>query len=379
MRIGLLCHSSVGGSVNVAVDLARGLSRRGHDVHVFSPTAPPGLDSKRDRVRLHTLGAACALDPRLRTEWSDRERAAFVELLCAAGQRHTLDVLHFHYALPFAEIALAAQRRLGGAAPVVVGTLHGTDVDAGRDRQLASVLEGVDALTTVSRSHAALAMRELGLNRRPRVVINSIDLRRFSALQPPSARGRVPRVLHVSNFRAVKDPARLARTFVEVRGGCACELWLVGDGEEMPHVKAILSAGGVMDDVALLGLRTDVESLYPHADVVLLTSRRESFSLVAIEAAACGVPVIAPRVGGLPEVVVDGRTGLLYDAADPAQPAAALRRLLGDGPLRAAMGAAAARHARRFSHDHGVERYERLYREVLRERAADEAAPAPAP
>ena len=376
MRIGLLCHSSVGGSVNVAVDLARGLSRRGHDVHVFAPTAPPGLDPQRDGLRLHTLGAVCRLDPRLRTEWPDSERAAFVELLAGASRRHSLDVLHFHYALPFAEIALAAQRRLGAAGPVVVGTLHGTDVDGGRDRQLASVLESVDALTTVSRSHAALAVRALGLNRRPRVVINSIDLRRFSVMHAPSVRGRVPRVLHVSNFRAVKDPARLARTFVEVRGRCACELWLVGDGEEMPRVKAILSAGGVMDDVVLLGLRTDVEALYPHADVVLLTSRRESFSLVAIEAAACGVPVIAPRLGGLPEVVVDGRTGLLYDAADPAQPATALRQLLSDGPLRAAMGAEAARHARRFSHERGVKRYERLYREVLRERAADEAAPA---
>jgi glycosyltransferase involved in cell wall biosynthesis len=178
----------------------------------------------------------------------------------------------------------------------------------------------------------------------------------------------------VSNFRSVKDPARLARAFVEVRRQRSADLWLVGDGDEMPAVREILAGGEAIADVHLFGLRTDVERLYPKADVVVLTSRAESFSLVALEAAASAVPVVAPRVGGLPEVVLDGVTGLLYEHADPAEPARTLLRLLNDRDLHASMGAAAARHAQEFSHERGVEQYEDLYGELLDRRGRLEPA-----
>src|SRR5207237_10257970 len=108
------------------------------------------------------------------------------------------------------------------------------------------------------------------------------------------------------------------------------ELWLGGDGEGMAPVRKLLDRAGVMGETELFGLRLDVERVLPHADTLLVTSRTESFCLAALEAAACGLPVVAPRVGGLPETVIDGRTGHLYEPGDEAGAARAVAGILAD-------------------------------------------------
>jgi N-acetyl-alpha-D-glucosaminyl L-malate synthase BshA len=371
LRIGLLCHSSVGGSVRVTVDLARGLAAAGHDVHVLSRSVPFGLDDATDVVSCHALVTGRQHDPHLRLTWPVAERRSFVDMVVDVSRRFELDILHFHYAIPFAELTDAARRKMGGAAPAVIGTLHGTDVGRRPENGLAAALERVDAVTTVSMSQAELAMCELGLSEQPRVIANTVDPRRFFARGFGRRRANDPlRVLHVSNFRAVKDPVRLARAFTELRQLRRATLWLVGDGEQMDAVRSALKSGGVIDDVRFFGLRTDMELLYPQADIVALTSRWESFSLVALEAASCGVPVVAPSIGGLPEVVAHGRTGLLYDLADETEPARTLLRLSDDEPGRERMSVAAVRHAQAFRHELGIARYEALYREILERRGA---------
>jgi len=372
LRIGLLCHSSVGGSARVAAELGRELGRRRHDVHLIT-RFPPALLRRDSSVVVHTLHTEAELSPRLDVVWSAGEQAAFVEFAADVCRAHRLDVLHFHYGLPFAEVADAVRRRLDGNAPAIVGTLHGTDV-ARETRPRLTMLDSLDAVTTVSYDHARRALTDLALDRRPQVIPNTIDPSRFHRAAAPPTRRRPPRILHVSNFRAVKDPERVARAFAAVRRRHEARLWLVGDGEEMPAVRAVLRAAGVSGDVLELGLRTDVESIYNRCDIVVLTSRQESFSMVALEAAASGVPVVAPAVGGLPEIIRDGRTGLLYDLADNDEPARSILRLREDDRARAAMGRAAWRLARAFSHDLGVPRYERLYRDVLEQRRREPAS-----
>ena len=370
LRIGILCHSGVGGSARVATELARDLARRDREVHVLARSAPPTLKRSGERVTLHCVHPEeGALDPHLDVKWNAADNDAFIAMAARAVADHRLDVLHFHYAIPFARLVRQVRDRLNGNAPALVGTLHGTDVHPHPPADLPGTLESLDALTTVSRSHAELAVRLLGLSGAPRIIANGVDLTRF---RPCTAARRPgpPRILHVSNFRVVKDPARVAEAFVTLRRRRDAELWLVGDGEEMPRVRALLADGGRAADVRAFGLRTDVEGFYPQADVVVVTSRRESFSLVALEAAACGVPVVAPRVGGLPEIVADGRTGLLYDLDDPAEPAATLERLLADPARLEALGAAAVLRARAFSRGAATGRYDRLYREILRQRAS---------
>jgi L-malate glycosyltransferase len=370
--------------VRVAVGLAAGLASRGHAVHVFAPTSPLAASRPVAGVTLHRLRAGRILDPRLHPRWPRSELESFVRLVAGGAERHGLDVLHFHYALPFTEVAARVRAGLGAAAPRLVMTLHGTDVTrfaagtAGGPR-LGRDLARLDRVTTVSESHARLSADVLALDRLPLVIPNFVDLRAF---RPPAGRRtrrdgrRRLRIVHVSNFRPVKHPEAVARVFVRVRERIDAELWLIGDGHGMSGTREILRAGGVERDVRFFGLRRQIHSLLPGGDVLLLTSRTESFSLAALEAAACGIPAVAPRVGGLPEVVAHGESGLLYEPGAEEEAADAVVFLAGDTETRSAMAAAALRRASLFSSDAIVGCYLGLYRELLDEPAPAGARPA---
>jgi glycosyltransferase involved in cell wall biosynthesis len=166
----------------------------------------------------------------------------------------------------------------------------------------------------------------------------------------------------------VKDPASVVRVFARVRRRVDAELWLVGDGEAMPAVRSAVDTARVGPDVRFFGLHPAVERVLPHADLLLLTSRSESFCLAALEAAACGVPAVAPRIGGLPEVVSDGETGILFEPEDEGSAAVAVLAVLEDDRLHARMRTLAVRRAGRFSTERLVPRYERLYLALLEDR-----------
>lgn len=361
-RVGLVCHRGVGGSARVAVELAMQLAARGHEVHLFARSRPFGLPAQT-RVVLHVLESGPGPCPRLDVDWDAGSVRRFVDAIAAVP----LDVLHFHYALPFARVAAEVKARLGPAAPAVVGTLHGTDVSVHARRErvaetLRADLAAADRITSVSRDHAELAHRTLDLAVRPEVVPNGIDLGRF--VPAPRVAPRRLRVAHVSNLRAVKRPQAMAKIFAGARARVKADLWLIGDGEGLPDVRATLAAAGCAGDLVTFGLRDDLERLLPHTDVLLVTSRTESFCLAALEAAACGIPVVAPRVGGLPEVVHDGVTGLLHEPGDDDAAAALLQRLLTDDALRGRLGAAAVARAVELSHEAIIPTWEALYRSV---------------
>lgn len=373
LRVGLLCHRGVGGSTRIAVDLAEGLAARGHAVHLFARTYPLGRTRFVPGVAFHPLVSGdghAPPSPHLDTKWSAEDLIRMTQRVVAVGSAHQLDVLHFHYAVPFAWMAAAVRRRLGAQSPVVVGTLHGTDVSgygvslAGG--ALARPLREVDALTTVSRTYVELATRTFFLSRPPEHIPNFVDIGRFRPADTHHHRsGRRPRIVHVSNFRPVKDPAAVARVFLRVWRDLDAELWLVGDGEGMASVRSALERWGLDRDVRFFGLHPAVEAVLPQADVLLLTSRIEAFGLAALEAAACGVPTVGPRIGGLPEVVLDGETGLLYEPGDEEEAASAVRRLLFDHDRRRAMATRAVTRAAGFSSATMVGRYEDLYRRLL--------------
>jgi N-acetyl-alpha-D-glucosaminyl L-malate synthase BshA len=360
--------------VRTAVELANELGRRDHRVYLFARTRPMGIDSFGPGVRFVGLNGhrpAPAAD-RLDAEWSPPDLRALVERILPVAHTAPLDVLHFHYAVPFARVTDEVRRRLGIQSPRLVGTLHGTDVTVyGSHRRirarLARRLAGLNAVTTVSWTYSALSAKVFRLPQRPLVVPNFVDLERFRP--PPGSGARRPRLVHVSNFRRVKDPEMVARVFARIRREMDAELWLVGDGETMGSVRRVLRSAGVQEDVREFGLRRDVEAIVGEADVLLVTSRSESFCLAALEAAACGVPAVAGRVGGLPEVVVHGATGLLYDPGDERAAARSVLQLLRHPGERAALGSAARARAARFSAETIVPRYEELYDRVARHRS----------
>ena len=367
LRVGVLSHPSVGGSARVAVELAAQLAQRGHDVHLFSRSKPFGMGNDPRGATFCALdGGTAELAPgHLDVGWSASEIRRAAASLASSIQERSIQVLHFHYAAPFALIAKEVRRRLGASHPAIIGTLHGTDVTARRDPTdllaLRRALLQLDALTAVSASHASLAVRTFRLSRVPVVIPNFVDLSKFYPL-PTRTPGR-PRVVHVSNFREVKDPQRMSSVYLRVRRAVDAELWLVGDGPMMPAVRTILAGSCAAGDVRFLGLRREVQPILADMDLLLLTSREESFSMVTLEAAACSVPTIAPDVGGLPEVVSDG--GVLYGRDDDQAAVDAVVGLLRDPARQQILAKAALAQAERFSADVIVPRYEALYRLVL--------------
>ena len=372
MRIGMMCHASFGGSARIGIELALALAGRGHHVHLFTRTTPLGGWDQPNGVILHTLlpDAADTLHPAtLHTDWSEGDLQRYTERILQVIADERLDVLHFHYAVPFAYVAQNVRRCLVDAAPRLVGTLHGTDVThAGKDPavapKLAAALRCNDVLTTVSHSHARLAASAFNLPSRPRVVSNFIDLARFKPCPetaPLADPARPRRVVHVSNFRPVKDAPSVARIFLGIRERLSAELWLVGSGEDLPAVRQILDRSDYAADVCYAGLQRDVAPFLRDADLLLVTSLYESFCLVALEAMACGVPVLATRVGGVPEVVTQGHTGLLFPLGDNAEAVDLAVGLLTDPPRHQAMRQAAIRRAARFGVEQGVRAYEALY------------------
>lgn len=383
LRVGLLCHSSCGGSTRVTVSLAHALAARDHAVHLFSLAPTILLGQVPDGLVVHHLRAPGGHEAdRLYTGWASDDLDQLAERIAQVAETERLEILHFHYAVPFAEVALDVRRRLGAGAPRLIGTLHGTDVsvfglDPAIGPGLADAIHELDAVTTVSASHAALATTTFDLRRRPEVIPNFIDLSRWRPGPDPRlpADRRPLRILHVSNFRPVKNPQAVARIFDQVRRHHDARLWFVGDGEEMPAVRATLDDAGRAGDVEYFGLRSDVERILPSSDLLLMTSHAESFCLTVLEAMACGVPVVAPMVGGIPEVVEHGRSGLLFAAGDDEGAVRAVGQLLSDRRRAVRMADEGRRRAQRFAADAVVPLYELLYRRVI-ERALQGAAPA---
>jgi N-acetyl-alpha-D-glucosaminyl L-malate synthase BshA len=173
------------------------------------------------------------------------------------------------------------------------------------------------------------------------------------------------RVAHVSNFRPVKNAQSLASVFIGIRKQIDSELWLIGDGEELAVVKSMLRQKGFENDVRCWGLKCQVTAILAQTDMLLVTSHYESFCLVALEAMACGVPVVAPRVGGIPEVVVHGRTGFLFEQGDLSAAVEHSVAMLSDANHRQSISKAALDRARRFRQDKIVPEYEALYKRLF--------------
>jgi glycosyltransferase involved in cell wall biosynthesis len=208
----------------------------------------------------------------------------------------------------------------------------------------------------------------------------------WSAVDPEALRPSAPReVLRAQLGAAPETPVLLVAANLVRRKGVdvllaavaalaprsRSALWVAGDGPERAVLEAAAARLGIAERVLFLGRRSDVPDLLEACDAFVLPARKEGLGVAALEAMARGRPVVASAVGGLAEIVIPERTGLLVPPGDAAALAAALERLLADPGLAWRLGAAgAARVAEHFLAEHMVSAYEALYREILAESSA---------
>ena len=366
MRIGIVCYPTVGGSGVVATEMAMALAERGHEVHLLSYDRPGRLREAGHGVQFHEV--AVSAYPLFRYPPYDLALATrMLEVREEAG----VELFHVHYAIPHAVSAYLARSMCGGDLKFVT-TLHGTDITVvGSDRSYLRptrfALEQSDAVTAVSSYLAAETHRMFGVENEVEVVHNFVDTERFRPGDHKRwhQRGDQERILvHASNFRPVKRVADVVRAFAEIQRQLPARLLLVGDGPDREHALAVAGDLGCSHRVEHFGMRDDLESLLPKADLFLSASQTESFGLSILEAMSCGVPSVSTDVGGVAEVV--GDTGRLVPVSEPEQMAAAAVDVLSCAGTYRALADGAQRRARaEFTTDRVVAHYESIYERVL--------------
>lgn len=382
LSVGIVCFPSLGGSGIVATELAVGLAARGHHVHVVASAPLSRPLPSFERLFLHEVSVpghpALQYPP---------YALALASRLVELASDHRLDIVHAHYAVPHAASAYLARQVLGASAPRIATTLHGTDVtQIGSDPSYRPIVRFVvaqsDGVTVPSEFLRSETYLRLGIPASVPidVIPNFVDTEHFtpavqrdrarfdsvfeSAGGDPADRG-APVLFHVSSFRPIKRVTDLVETLARVRRHTRARLMLVGDGPDRQHLVARARELNVLRSVCLVGTHAEFVEYLRHADAFLLTSESESFGVAALEAMSCGVPVLAYRVGGLPEVVTPD-VGRLVEPHDIDGLASAVLALLSDEALRASLGnAARARAEGRFGRKVAIDRYEAHYRRLM--------------
>ncbi len=295
-------------------------------------------------------------------------------LLDALG--HQAEVVHAHGYGYFPTWAGGLARSLDGVALVV--TPHSDRGGVSLSKRAFDRLVPRLTLRRASRvialtHHEALRLEALGVDAdRIAVIPNGVDLGEFG--EPPARTDHAGvTVLFVGRL----DPSQkglevLVRALAKLPASADVRLRLVGeDWGGVAKIQSLASQLGIADRITLVGAvsRTHLLQEYARADLLVLPSRFEPFGIVLLEAMAAGLPVIASRVGGIPEVVVDGETGLLVEPGDVEGLAAAMLRLVVDPTLRASFGSRGRERARFYSWDLLVPQVLAIYREALEERA----------
>ncbi len=371
LRIAIACYPTAGGSGVVATELGRALHARGHDIHFVASSKPFRFPGDGERMRFHPVTI-----PSYYVFQIPSYGMSTACVLSDIAERYAIDLFHVHYAYPHAVSGFLANQMTRGRNPAVVTTLHGTDIPLAREqpcheRLVRFALEQSHGITAVSGYLAEETRRIFDLDRDIRVVHNWVDPEAFRpAISDDVRRGFAPAgellIVHVSNFRPIKRPIDVIETFRAVRAELPARLLLVGDGPELPAVREHAARCGLAADVIYAGERRDLAETVAAGDLFLLTSEHEGFGLAALEAMACGLPVVASRCGGIQEVVRDGQDGFLAPVGQVSALAAACVRLGRDPELRLRLGASARRRAvESFGPDRGVRAYEDYYYEVL--------------
>ncbi len=371
MRIGMTCYPTYGGSGIVATELGKELAERGHEVHFISYAQPIRLDPEQPRIFYHEVEVSnyplFEFPP---------YSLALASRMAEVAEREMLDLLHVHYAIPHSVSAFLARNMMSRPLPFIT-TLHGTDITlVGVDRSYLPItrfsIQVSDGVTSISNYLKERTCEEFEVSRPIEVIPNFVNCDLYQRHPDPHLRQRFapdgePVVLHLSNFRPVKRVRDVIEVFARMGQDVAAHLIMIGDGPDRGSAEYLARKLGVSQRVSFVGKQDNIRDFLSIGDLMLLPSEMESFGLAALEAMAHGVPAIASNVGGLPEVIENGKDGYLFAVGDLDGMANCARSLL-ENPARLKETGRLARQTaeRRFCSSHIIPQYERFYEQVLR-------------
>ena len=377
MRIGITCYPTYGGSGVVATELGIELAAMGHEVHFISYSQPFRLSGRDQGIFYHEVPVSSY--PLFEFPPYD---LALASRMAEVAEFNGLDLLHVHYAIPHSVSALLARQMLAarGRRLPFVTTLHGTDITlVGLDRSYLPItryaIQESDGVTSISQYLKDKTLQDFDVTRGIEVVPNFVNCDVYTHIKDEAARAEARRrlalpdeaiLMHLSNFRPVKRVVDVVKVFAQVVEEMPARLVLVGDGPERSAAEWLARDLRIHEKIHFMGKQERVNELLPLADLLLMPSELESFGLAALEAMACKVPSIATRVGGVPELIEDGVTGLLFAVGDVGAMAKGALSLLKDPDRLNAMREAGRKTAQtRFCATLVVPQYVRYYESVI--------------
>jgi N-acetyl-alpha-D-glucosaminyl L-malate synthase BshA len=324
MRIAIVCYPTFGGSGVVATELGLELARRGHEIHFITYSQPVRLALLNPNVHYHEVNV-----PEYPLFHYQPYELALSSKLVDMVKLYKIDVLHVHYAIPHAYAGYMAKQMLKdeGIDIPMVTTLHGTDITLVGNHPfykpaVTFSINKSDFVTSVSQSLKDDTLKLFNIKNEIQVIPNFIELDKIQKEEKlpcqrsvmANANERI--ITHISNFRKVKRIPDIIKIFYAIQKEIPSKLMMVGDGPEKEKAEQLCQELGILDKVIFFGNSNEIDTILCQTDLFLLPSKTESFGLVALEAMACGVPVISSNAGGLPEVNKDGFSGYLSEVGD---------------------------------------------------------------
>lgn len=387
MKIGILCYPTYGGSGVVATELGIELAARGHTVHFISYSMPARLNMGfSDNISFHKVEMASypLFDFSLYC-------ISLASKIVEVAKFNGLDLVHAHYAIPHATSAYLAReiikdevlsKKKNSRNIKIITTLHGTDITlTGLEISFLPTMkfsvQQSDGVTAVSEFLKTKTQSQYEISKDIKVIPNFINLDIYKKIQNTETECLKQRfskngekiLVHTSNFRALKRVDDAIRIFKKIHDKVPSKLLLIGDGPERSKCEYLAKDLGVDNDVKFYGEQESFIEILSIADLFLMPSQSESFGLSALEAMACGVPVVSSNAGGLPELNLHGETGYIAEIGDVDKMAEYALRLLED-PSRYKIFSenALERATTMFSADKIIPQYEKFYEEILSEK-----------
>ncbi|MBV9156034.1 MAG: N-acetyl-alpha-D-glucosaminyl L-malate synthase BshA [Acidobacteriaceae bacterium] len=364
MRIGITCYPTYGGSGIVATELGMELAQRGHEIHFISYANPIRLDPETPGIYYHEVEVSTY--PLFQYP---PYSLALASRMAEVAEQRQLDLLHVHYAIPHSISALLAQQMTPERRLPFITTLHGTDITlVGADPNYFPItkfsMERSDGITTISEYMRQRTVEFFGIRNPIEVIPNFVNCSLYRPDREAQRKG-LKRILHISNFRPVKRVLDCMHVFAKVRQSVEAELVMAGDGPDRGPAERLARDLRIEKYVRFLGKQDHMERLIPRMNALHLPSEMEAFGLAALEAMACGVPPVATRTGGVPDLITHRVDGYLEPVGDIEAQAQRLTELLTNDKLHGEISEAARKTAQtRFCTDLIIPRYEEYYERV---------------